>query len=287
MQRLSADIHSFVVIPFYHSGAVLTSVVGFALVIASLSHRVSAGWLFVWIGTSVFSDPLVVPWLAVPAVLVAALMRWRGNSTSHATMIACTAGVIVGLSAERFTHGFAYIGSKRLPEAIASVGPLVANVLRSNDVAAMMVGAIAFILILRGCLLGQRLIRGGTWRSENTFELLLAASAGACAAAPVLAGGNMAGRYFSILWLIGVLWLALQASHVAQRWLCEQWAMVIVPTILLSVVIGASGVAATQNLVAKPPLQRCLEQAELRDGLGDYWSAKALIYRSERSIHLA
>jgi hypothetical protein len=122
------------------------------------------------------------------------------------------------------------------------------------------------------------------------LELLLAAICAAALAAPLVANmitdvGKL--RYFLILMLVPSLWVCfLLLRRITDSPLRPYLESVPVALLLLSVGFVLPAWSSAKRLATPTPLEACLEGHGLTAGLGDYWTAKATIFESDRRIHL-
>jgi hypothetical protein len=287
------ELNELIITVFQHSGAVLSVAAGFALVIASLNRRVSAAWLFGWVALSVCSDLLSLAWLAAPAILVSGLLWWTNRAEgARATTIFALTGGIIGLLAEHLIHsvlpGHLYEQTTSVADHVVVFFTSIIDPPRGRGIAMILVGIVGVILLFRGLQLGVRLFRDATWAPQYTLELLLAVSLVAGLVAPIAAAPFLTVRYFLILWVLPILWASLWLTRALMRRLEWKWAPPIGLAALMLVGLISSGAPGkVRRVTSKQPLERCLEQKGLRDGFGDYLTAKSLIYRSKGRFHIA
>jgi hypothetical protein len=89
--------------------------------------------------------------------------------------------------------------------------------------------------------------------------------------------------YFVVLLLVPLVWMVHHTLRAMPRELAWLPAAIV---LISSATIAAPAWRAAQRLTAPTPLQACLEAEGRTAGFGDYWTAKELMFRSNRRIHI-
>jgi hypothetical protein len=292
-QGISSDLYVQLAAPYVHTGAALAALAAAALFLHLLqrSDQASTGCcaLGLLAFAASFSDPLFCVWLVAPAGLTGLLHTWATRKPRGAVLaVVVVAAALAGWVIQRLLHnpGFDFAGS--WSASIELLSTLLAN--NWGDGPLLLIGLLILALLLRGALLAVKLLRRETPTPGQTLELLLAAICAAALSAPVVA--NMitdAGklRYFLILMLVPSLWVCfLLLRRTTDSPLHRYLESVPVALLLLSFGFFLPAWSSAKRLATLAPLEACLEGHGLTAGLGDYWTAKATIFESDRRIHL-
>ena len=142
----------------------------------------------------------------------------------------------------------------------------------------------------RGVILSLRLLRRQPTSRGQTLELLLSVACAAAVAGPLAANavtdpGSL--RYFLVLMIAPLLWLEYHALRAAVRSPLRHLTSATASVLLFACVLFVSpAISAAKRIVAPLPLELCLKAQGQVAGYGDYWTAKALIFASDRRIHV-
>lgn len=271
--------------PFIHTGAIL---LGLAYIAAATAQRlapsparVTVMLLLVALGT--YSDRLFVLWFVLPVIAVNILARrqWPLHWPTQATVLA-----VAVLSAA--------VDSYLRPTGIAIDSlPLQApGVWWEGFVAAVTAGKwhLPAVVVLSLAMSVRAIVLLGrpTWTRWTLVEISLAAAQLAALATPLVTGtlvdfSNI--RYSLAAFLLPLVWLVALgfAASSGRRWPVLAAAGAAWITFAASIPYGLAAAAAS---TAPNALVTCLLDRGLRDGFGDYWTAKKLIFDSQYRLHL-
>jgi hypothetical protein len=281
-----------------HSGAVLTTLAAAAPFLSLLSGRLGF-WGFFGMAALVFaagvSDLLFIAWFAIPACILGLTHSWATRRFRGATVTGMIGGVALA----------AWALERQLPSYAVRVPYLCCyssdphpmrdfwyslKMIAAEDVPLLLVLALVVVLFARSTMLTISLVRRRECTSGEYMELLLGGSCAAAITAPLALGTFKNWEWFfhaKFLLIVPPIWVAHHAFRIVPTMKAGRLAWAAVATILLScAAIARPAWSAAQRLVAPRPLQVCLEAEGRTAGFGDYWTAKLLMFMSERRIHI-
>ena len=286
---------------YVHSGAALSTIVGATLLVRLLAGQPNGKLL--WLLAAVvfaasFSDRLFVVWFVGPAVGLAALVGWSTRTRFRLGVALTLAVVSVGAVAlETVVRGRVALAgylksSANFADPVASAAAVWAQFReepREYVVVVMLGLAVAMIVRAAGVVLA--LLRRREPTKAALIEGLLGAGCAAAVLAPLAIGAfSELGhwRYFLVLFVNPLLWVALLLTRCESRRIRNGIAVVAVLVVLGAAGGFASGARDTlARLRAPSAVEACIRSAGRTDGLGDYWNAKLLMFMTGRGIHVA
>lgn len=288
-----AQRHVFLLLPpFWHTGALFAGL----LTIAALSawarapHRPWLKWSALALApVAGYSDALYLAWFALPLVVAAglqafALRRWRPARLSAVMAILAGLGNLPATFRDvRYPPCSFYDLNVGTLDRIASAA------FRQGDAIMLAVGGLLIAMAVRGLQLVVRCLRRSPLSPVAYVELMLIGASLAAAIIPNALGcvfNEELTRYSLPVFVCPFLWVVLvffgrvgPAYRVSATGAAAALAVVIwVPLAPFDI----SKVAA----VTKSPLSVCLDRPGGGDGIGDYWTAKRVMFETDYRIHI-
>jgi hypothetical protein len=280
--------------PNIHTGAIVMSLLSAWLLmldqegIASHRHYMLLAMIS-WL--TAFSDALFVVWFLVPAMSLLIMQAWVSHQWRPfkiAMMMAVSGFSAVGLEgllrADRPS-------SYTIPPLQATELFLkdVVNTIARGDVVFTIMLMLMLVILVRGSYRLYQLLSHQPIHLTEYFELLITFCILVAIGAPIITGlytDIVLWRYLLIIPALVVIWslqhLLLVWHHIHRVWLIGSISTVLIGT------ATASGHAITNITALSQPsaLEQCLQTHRRNTGLGGYWIAKVLMFRSNRRIHI-
>lgn len=277
-----------------HSGAIVMTLVSATILLRLLGDPSwpSALWLAAICFVTGFSDALIFVWFVAPAIVVLLLAGWANRSVKLAR-VAALLGVVATLT---LISDVLLRGASLKLERITPLGATrlflddVAATIMQGDAGFLVMALAVPVMFTRGLLIVTNLLRRRAQTPAAHSELFLAGSTAAALLAPLVTGlytEVVLMRYMLIIpMLIGIWTLQMLVMHVSTR----VRAGLAFFSVALTVLIGAASVppawSHVQQLQRPGLLEACLTERQLDTGIGDYWSAKGLMFESGKRIHI-
>ena len=289
--------------PNIHTGAVLMTLFCSWLLLQEIqtSGNTSQRYLLmttVWLTT--FSDAIFFVWFVVPAIGLLAIHAWTKRQwapvrTASALAISSLSAVVL----DRLIR-FALWPLKVPLWPMKLVSPFHSLTLFSQDIihtiaagdrvfCVMIVVVIA--ILIRGGLAVYRLFNRHPADLKTYFEVLIATSILAALGVVVPTGiysETALWRYLLIIPALAVIWV----MHWLLRFTSSPrtrlgWFAGTLATIMVGTSATSSRALTNIGTLAQPPtLEICLRARGRTTGFGDYWTAKELMFSSNRRIHI-
>lgn len=284
---------------YVHTGALATTLLGFAVVLAQLRTGPTRRGLWAlgvvtFVGT--FSDFIFVPWFVVPACAVAlAWMRLRDRAVGWRCLRLVAATAVVAIVLEKAIRwGGGFKGRPANPfDSAAALGQEFMRLVQSTDWLIVALIMVFSALVARTALLAHRVWRGRPLAECGWLELLLGLSCVLTVVAPVATAafedqGSL--RYLISIFVLCPTWVLYWLLRGALRvWRHADRALALAGALALGGAgISQAGAAlAAQARIGQPSaLARCLIAEGRSAGFGEYWSAKNLMFETGRAIHV-
>lgn len=295
--RYAAGDFTSVAAPYVHSGAALVTVAGAALLLYRLTGR-GGIWhdaiLCAGVFAAVFSDVFFIAWFVIPAGVLALAHAWSARARAGLWL----AGVVLVPAAAAFAlevsiHGVWRLYAKARGDGIDSLSMVwdYVGFALAGDPLTVVVLAASVAMIAAAAPPFLRALGRRALSPVAMLAIFLGGSAAGAVLAPI-AGNIMptphASRYFLVLGPLAAVGIAFGVVRLADG---SVWRPR-VPWIASAAIAAAAAALAwpagraVPSLVAPPALQTCLEALGRKAGIGDYWSAKSLMFASRRKIHM-
>lgn len=281
--------------PFTHSGAVLATLLGVAIYLSLLGGRY--GWwptlgMAVFVFAATVSDFSFLAWFVAPACFVAVIYSWSHREYSGVRLAAVIAGgALAAWTLEQTLPSYearaGYLGDPAtIIDSLLALWSTL-KLIAVEDKPLLLISVCILALWVRGAAILISLLRRRKIARGESMELLLGGICGAAIVIPLITGIFKKPDdlyYAKIVFLAPPIWLAY---HAARNISTERLAWTSAIIVLFScAAIARPAYNTIQRLVAARPLQVCLEAENRTTGIGDYWTAKLLMFMSDRRIHI-
>jgi hypothetical protein len=295
-EALGSNMTLSLAAPFIHTGAALMGLFTLpAIGRLALPHSRSRGPVALLLVCSLlmsFSDFLYVLWYLLPGLAVWILARRLSRRAALIPEIAIVlATAAAGVVLAHIYGGASGVGTPDYGAVAQSLAAIAAQAIEKSDI--MLLSDLGLTILMtvataRSLVSGWR--RGGMSEAELAISLLTAAQL-ASLAVPIVGGQFVVpanARYSLPAFLLPAVWIALVMARQARRSAVERGFRIAVSigVALALLVAGPWSVGAARALAAPSALAKCLIAAGLRDGVAEYWNAKALIFESNYSISI-
>jgi len=294
-EAISIRNYSQIPAPYVHTGAALATLLASALFLRQLFGQPGIAVAAVLVAITIvssFSDPLFFVWFACPAYIAGLLYAWatgRGKVIGFVGLIAVTG--LLGMGIEPLLRDVPLLPEgASLDRSLAVLRESLALSISQVDLPILLLLVLTLALLVRGAFLSVQMLQRKVPSRDDVLEVLLAGICSSAILAPFAA--NMifdigSWRYFIILMVVQPLWLA----HLAIRGLNTAGMnryVALIPVVLLAycAVIAIPSYGAAKRLAGPGSILRCIEAEGRTAGLGDYWTAKELMFLSDRQIHI-
>ena len=282
--------------PFVHTGSLIMTLVAAAVLMRLLrdQSRPLAGSLIGICVVMGLSDAMFLVWFVAPAVVVLLLAAWAGGA-KRLMYSAAILGAVALLTriVEPLLRGASSLAALNRVSPIDSVRHFLRDVLAMimhGDAGFILMTLIVPIIVVRGALIAADMLRGRAQSAAALGELFLAGSIAAALLAPLAAGlytEPWLMRYFLIVPILVVIWtLSTVVSHASVRMRRNLVFCGVAATLMVGAASAWPAWLHGQQLQRPDPLESCLAAHRRHTGIGDYWSAKGLMFSSGRRIHV-
>jgi hypothetical protein len=281
---------------YIHTGAMLLTLVSAGLLAKLLRDgSPAAAWLLIGLcAAATFSDALFLVWFVAPAAVVLVLAAWA-DRTMRWALAAGILGAVAVLArvAELVLRGGSSLASLDRVSPREAVRLFVGDTwaaIAHGDVGFILLALLVPVILVRGALITIDMLRGRSQSPLALSELFLAGSIGAALLAPLATGlykEVWLMRYVLVVPVLVVTWtLQAMVAHASTRARRSIVYVGIAVTLLVGAVSARSAWHNVQELQRPSPLESCLTELRRDTGIGDYWSAKGLMFTSHRRIHV-
>ena len=283
--------------PNIHTGAILSALLSTALLLRVLHGRArlpAPAALAALVAVSSFSDPVFMVWFVGPAALAAALHAYarrerRGYWGALIVLGSGVAGLAIGLGVNPVWLKYAEAGRASGGDALAAFGAFARSIADRGDFVTIAVAGLCLVTIARGALVLAVVARRRRLEQSEFLDLLLAGIAAATILAPIVSGSFKHPAHFR-LFLILMPVAAIGAARLLLRWFPASrgmgWLAPAVALLTAAALAFPSIARLPQAVTASANLQRCIETSGRKTGFADYWTAKLLMFASDRRIHV-
>lgn len=273
--------------PFIHNGAAQSAVLAAAVLLSQ--RKTMRMWLglLLLVAVATVSDLLFLMWFGPAAFaigLIGAVTQRRFRPAVEAASL-----VVLGATAAYVTNwlrdfNVSYITARRAP--LESLSVFLNDVLQNAaDLPFLAMLAVALLIIGRGAYLSIFVNAHAEPKTTLIYEVALAAALLFALIVPIATGlfyDPALWRYMMIVPFLECVWIsAFILLH------CPLRRVYVFITSMALLVYGPLTWANVPRLLKPTPLVQCLDAAGLTEGIGDYWTAKMVMFRTDRRIMIA
>lgn len=282
--------------PFIHTGALLCTLIAVAL-LEKLLRDPDSGWARISLVSlafvAIFSDALFAVWFVFSALIVLWLQA-KACNTRFPWPIRRTLfiSVIIVIGVERALHGVGEGVPLRLSSVVQSATVLwneIAMIVARPDWIMLILFLITLGIMLSGIASAIRSMRRGRLSFDDALAVFLASSIVLGVLILIITSyfkESAHWRYLIIIPFYAALTISANLSRLQMRLKYGRHLVSIAgAAAFVFMVPGAYGTAMSPE--TRSDLEACLETRGLSTGFASYWTAKHLIFLSERRIHIA
>ncbi|EGV28996.1 hypothetical protein ThidrDRAFT_3435 [Thiorhodococcus drewsii AZ1] len=289
-----------------HTGAVLMTLVSAAIFINLLTNQARLRWLVV-LGVTVylssFSDLLFVVWFVVPASIIAILHGISiGGRRSYIYAVTLIVATISALISERLIRNVlfsseldvfsGYMSPINPIDSVLSFSQELIRAVKMNDYPALITVGVLIPIGARAIKICFDLLGRQPQTVGNYIELFIAMSCFSALLTPLATGNyKVVGdwRYFIVIHILIMVWIVYFISNVIGSIRIVNVVAGLGAGVLIAVsamTVSEDAIASVKRLQSPTPVEICLRQEKRTTGIGDYWTAKLLMFMTRREIHI-
>jgi hypothetical protein len=240
-----------------------------------------------------FSDLLFAVWFSVPVIVTGLFAGWATRSMrpvlpSLAILAGSGAGYV--LDSMLGTERLGYLSHRSWPGLWRWMRNMADQVLAPLDLAALVLILLLILLTGYSAYLAARIVRSRRTSDEQLFTVLLGCASGVAFLTPLLTRyvvdlGSV--RYFLAAFMLPLLWAVSLPLKAKAAIALRRPAVVAAPVVVVAIAAATAlyGTGAP-HLRGYDSLLWCLEKAQRKAGLADYWNTMSLMQASSRTIHM-